>query len=825
MKSNRRQFIGGAVAAASLHAGTLAALAADTEEQDLRLWFTSPAGQWVDALPLGNGRLGAMVYGARNGNRLGDEIALNEGTLWSGYPRTDNDPDGTSILPKIRAAVLEKQDYHLADELCKSMQGRFCEAFQPAGTLHLEPLSDESSSGEYVRELSLEKGIHRVRVARGSSRLERECFVSLRHQVISLRIDGGSEPISYRIRIANELQHGSASFEQGILLSPGKAPSHVQGAGERILDRPPVQISEVLGEGMFFVTALHIAPIGGTMDSEPNGVVVVRNVHALVLLMTVETGFRGSLVHPDTPLETIMEAARKRLSAATAIPFKTLRQQHLQDQGTRMRRVALQLSDSSSKADLPTDQLLSRSDDASRRKLTEIYFQYGRYLLLSSSQAGGQAANLQGIWSNELRPPWSSNWTSNINVQMNYWPAETCNLSDCAGPLFNLIRDLSQNGQRTAQRTYGLTGWVSHHNIDLWKISNPVGEHVGAPTWANWNMSAAWLCAHLFEHYRFSEDVGFLRDVAYPLMRGAAEFCVGLLIPDGDGRLTTCPSESTENNFMAPDGKPAMTSAGCTMDMALMREIFANCIRSTEILNIDHDFATKLKMAREKLIPYQVGRWGQLQEWSIDFEEATPGQRHMSHLYPLYPGNEITPEDTPSLALAARKSLERRLANGGAYTGWSRAWALNFWARLRDGERFAESLNMLFLHSTNQNLFDTHPSGKTSIFQIDGNFGATASIAEVLMQSHRSEIDLLPALPPNWPTGKVRGLRARGGFEVGINWSEGKLTSASVFSRRSQTVTVRYGDLRQTVRCLAGQAVTLGRDLRISRRSTKHFVI
>ncbi|MGA7413052.1 MAG: glycoside hydrolase family 95 protein [Bryobacteraceae bacterium] len=766
----RRDFLGAVPLALTVAQSATARADNSATQSDLLLWYRQPASEWTEALPIGNGRLGAMMFGGLSEERL----QLNEDTLWSGCPKKWNNPEAQKYLPVVRRLVMDEEKYVEADAACQHMQGPYNESYEPLGNLRIKFAGTEKAEA-YRRELDLDTATARVTYRVDGVDYVREAFISAVDQVMVVRLSASAPG---RVSCTVSLDTPHHSFQQasadGIRLD-GKAPSHSE--PNYVKSDNPVLYDETEGKGMRFCGQVRVVAQGGRKSVE-NDSVSIHNADEVTVLFSAATGFRGFDQQPDLPAPAIAQRCGEALAAAAAKTYVALRADQIADHQKLFRRVALSLG--KQPLDQPTDERVKAVGAAADPALLALYFQYGRYLLICSSRPGTQPANLQGVWNQEVRPPWSSNWTANINVQMNYWPAESCNLSECHGPMFDLIRGLGQTGHETARVNYGLGGWVSHHNVDLWRQSAPVGEGHGTPTWANFPMSGPWFCQHLWDHYRFTKDMDFLRNVGYPLMKGSAEFCLGWLIEDKQGRLTTCPSFSTENVFLTPDGKTASVSAGCTLDMALIRELFSNCIEASTLLAVDAPMREQMQKALPRLVPYQVGRYGQLQEWSKDFTEAEPGQRHMSQLYGLYPGCEITPRRTPDLAKAARISLERRLKAGGAYTGWSRAWAIAFWARLLDGDMAQESLSMLLKHSTGPSLFDTHPAEHGSIFQIDGNFGATAAIAEMLLQSHDGEIAFLPALPGNWQAGSVKGLRARGNVGVAIEWKGGKAVTGSL---------------------------------------------
>lgn len=754
-----------------------------TKDSRYKLWYTAPAGLWEETLPLGNGRIGIMP----DGGVYTETLVLNDITLWSGGVEDPNNPEAGKYLPEIQRLLFEGRN----DEaqalvyrtfVCKgagSGHGNGAEvpygSFEMLGVLRLNFGFDEGQlvTG-YYRALSIDKALASTSFNVGGVKFTREYFTSFTDDVAIIRLTADKKKaLSFSIEM-DRPRHYEVFTDDGVLVMQGQLKNGSDAKGMRYMAK--------------------VKPVvkGGELLMHANSLEII-DADEVVLFISKGTDFN------DTEFEVTLD---DKLNAAARKDYSRMRDAHVAEYRRFFDRVSVSLSRNKLREAMPTaERLLAFADDPNDNGLIELYFQYGRYLLISSAHAQVLPPNLQGLWANTIHTPWNGDYHLNINVQMNHWPAEITNLPEMHRPLIELTRSLVEQGTETARVFYNANGWVAHMMTNVWGFTAP-GEH---PSWGATNTGGAWLAAHLWEHFDYSKDVDYLKEI-YPVLKGASQFFLDMLVTDpNSGWLVTAPSTSPENAFFMP-GTDKMVSIcmGPTMDNQLIRELFGNTITAAALLNIDSDFSGKLATAIRRLPPNQIGSDGRLMEWLHEYREAEPEHRHVSHLYGLHPGNEITPELTPELAEAARQSL---YARGDGGTGWSRAWKINFWARLHDGNHafkllknllepvFDSEMNYINKGGTYPNLFCAHPP-----FQIDGNFGGTAGIAEMFVQSHAGFVNLLPALPDQFADGSFSGLRVRGEGIVGASWRNGVITAASLEARQDASFIIKMPGNRNSMK-------------------------
>lgn len=731
-------------------------LSACTENKDsnLKLWYDQPASKWTEALPVGNGRIGAMVSGGVER----EQIQFNEETLWTGSPHDYSHKGASAYLDEIRQLLFEgkqKEAEQLAMKEFMSIPLRQME-YQPFGDLYID-FPGHKAYNNYHRELDISDAICKTSYSVNGVNYQREIFASYPDQVIAIKITSDkAKSLTFSMNLNSEHEEKSV-----------------------VTDGNNQTLSVAVKDGVLKGAARIVVDTDGEISTE-NNKISVSGARSAIIWLSANTNFKN---YKDVSIDPLASLANT-FENIHGKSFDDVKERHISDYQTLFNRFKIDFG-TNGRDTIPTNNRLKIFPDSpDDPQLIALYTQYGRYLLISSSRPGTQPANLQGIWNKDLAPSWGSKYTDNINTEMNYWPAEVTNLSECAEPLFSLIKDCSETGAVVAREHYDLDGWVLHHNTDLWRGAAPINNS----NHGIWVSGSGWLSTHLWEHFLFTRDTDFLRNRAWPLMKGAALFYSEFLIEDPEsGWLISTPSNSPENGGLV---------AGPTMDHQIIRSLFKACIKASEIIDEDHDFASLLKEKTGKIAPNKIGQYGQLQEWMQDVDDPNNKHRHVSHLWGIHPGNDINWESGPELMEAARQSL---IFRGDDATGWSLAWKINFWARLHDGDHAYELIKLLFRPvgtddtryekggGSYPNLFDAHPP-----FQIDGNFGAPAGIVEMLIQSHLSAIDILPSLPSALPDGKISGVCARGGFVLSFSWSDGELQNVEVLSKAGGKCRLRY---------------------------------
>jgi len=751
-----------------------------------KLKYSSPAACFEEALPLGNGALGAMVYGKCDKER----ISLNHDTLWSGKPKRVKRESAYHAYKEAQRLTLEGRIEEASELLERDFTSDFSQTYMPLGNLYIESKS-EGEVTDYYRELDLESATVNVRYTLGNVRFERKYFVSHPDNCMVVRLTS-DKPCDYILTADSLLKHGVTAYENRIYLT-GEAPSNMPAT-----DYPKTAPIAYDGDGIKFAAIASVVTDGVTDFCGPS--LSVTGATEAVVFLCIETSF---LSFDSLPTKEYYYPCEARVRAVSALPYADILARHIDDYSSLYSRVRLDLGFAES--DKYTDERIKAEDKDGDLGLAELLFNFGRYLIIASSREGSEATNLQGIWNEKLIPAWQSNYTVNINTEMNYWPVLTCNLAGLDTPLFELIKKISVTGKDTAKEFYRAEGYCAHHNVDIWGHSSPVGlQRPRSVQWAYWNMSAGWLCRHLWEHYEYTLDKDFLRNTAYPLMKGAAEFYLSVLVKDGDRYIIT-PTTSPENSYYLENGSRVSLARSTVMSQAICADLFANVAKAAKVLGISDSFTEEITKKLPSLSIYAVGSRGQLLEYDEEYREYDEKHRHTSHLYGLYPGEEITVESNPALAEACRKSLNIR---GDVSSGWAMSWRVCLWAKLKDGNRaltlmknqlkFASPDKKSFWSGSGSfaNLFDAHPP-----FQIDGNFGVCAGIALMLLQCEDGRIRLLPALPDKFKSGSVKGLKAKGDITVDIEWTDGKLTAYSLESPHAQSVTVAtpYGESEITL--------------------------